>query len=103
MPREYRQYGEGSGFITNSNGIILTNAHVVSGADRVKVTLKDGRTFPGTVRGIDQPLDLAVVKIEGRNKVASSPIGQSLPLKVRRGPQTEQLSVRPAELPDTAP
>ncbi len=81
LPQEYRQYGEGSGFITNSNGIILTNAHVVSGADRVKVTLKDGRTFPGTVRGIDQPLDLAVVKIEGRN-LPVAPLGNSSQVRV---------------------
>ncbi|WP_460204342.1 HhoA/HhoB/HtrA family serine endopeptidase [Scytonema sp. NUACC21] len=66
-PQEYRQRGEGSGFIVDSNGIILTNAHVVSGADSVTVTLKDGRKFKGEVRGVDEPSDLAVVKIQGKN------------------------------------
>jgi S1-C subfamily serine protease len=81
LPREYHQYGEGSGFVTNANGIILTNAHVVSGADRVKVTLKDGRTFPGNVRGIDQPTDLAVVKIDGSN-LPVAPLGDSSQVQV---------------------
>jgi S1-C subfamily serine protease len=81
LPRTYRQYGEGSGFVTNANGVILTNAHVVSGADRVKVTLKDGRTFPGMVRGIDQPSDLAVVKIDGEN-LPVAPIGNSSQVQV---------------------
>lgn len=65
--REYQQRGQGSGFIINSNGIVLTNAHVVRNADRVVVSLRDGREFEGEVRGIDEPTDLAVVKIEGSN------------------------------------
>jgi S1-C subfamily serine protease len=66
MPTEQEQVvtGQGSGFITNANGTILTNAHVVSGADKVTVTLKDGRTFEGVVKGTDEVTDLAVVKIE---------------------------------------
>lgn len=60
LPREYHQRGQGSGFIVDANGIILTNAHVVSGADEVTVTLPDGRTFQGDVRGTDEPSDLAV-------------------------------------------
>ena len=74
LPKEYRQYGEGSGFIVDASGVILTNAHVVSGADKVKVTLKDGRTFQGNVRGIDEPSDLAVVKIAGNN-LPVAPLG----------------------------
>ena len=65
FPQEYQQRGQGSGFIIDSNGIILTNAHVVRGADRVTVTLRDGREFEGEVRGADDPSDLAVVKVEG--------------------------------------
>ncbi len=65
MPREFRQRGQGSGFIVDRSGIILTNAHVVSGAETVSVLLKDGRTFQGDVRGADETLDLAVIKIEG--------------------------------------
>ncbi|MDX2256625.1 MAG: HhoA/HhoB/HtrA family serine endopeptidase [Pseudanabaenaceae cyanobacterium bins.39] len=59
--------GTGSGFIFNANGEILTNAHVVSGVDRVKVTLKDGRTFDGKVLGKDRVTDVAVVKIDAQN------------------------------------
>jgi len=63
IPRERQVRGQGSGFITQKSGIILTNAHVVSGADRVTVTLKDGREFEGVVKGTDEVTDLAVVKI----------------------------------------
>ena len=64
MPKERQLRGQGSGFITQKDGIILTNAHVVSGADRVTVTLKDGREFAGVVKGTDEVTDLAVVKID---------------------------------------
>ncbi len=67
LPKEYLQQGQGSGFIIDSNGIILTNAHVVSGAERVTVRLRDGRNFQGEVRGVDELSDLAVVKIKGEN------------------------------------
>ena len=59
--------GTGSGFIINSDGIVLTNAHVVDGADRVTVTLNDGRDFTGQVLGEDELTDVAVVKIEANN------------------------------------
>jgi S1-C subfamily serine protease len=65
IPEQRQQLrGQGSGFITDKSGIILTNAHVVSGADRVTVTLKDGREFQGEVKGTDRVTDLAVVKID---------------------------------------
>ena len=81
LPREYRQYGQGSGFIIDSDGIILTNAHVVRGADTVTVTLPDGRTFSGVVKGTDEPSDLAVIKIEGNN-LPVAPLGDSDQLQV---------------------
>ncbi|MDJ0719420.1 MAG: HhoA/HhoB/HtrA family serine endopeptidase [Prochloraceae cyanobacterium] len=81
LPREYREQGTGSGFIIDSNGIILTNAHVISGADRVTVRLRDGRSFPGVVRGVDEPSDLAVVKINGEN-LPVAPLGNSSELQV---------------------
>ena len=59
--------GSGSGFIFGSDGRILTNAHVVDGADTVTVKLKDGRQFVGKVLGIDTVTDVAVVKIEANN------------------------------------
>ncbi|MGK7877001.1 MAG: HhoA/HhoB/HtrA family serine endopeptidase [Xenococcaceae cyanobacterium] len=68
VPQERRITGQGSGFIIDRSGIILTNAHVVSKADKVTVTLKDGRTFEGEVRGTDEVTDLAVVKIDARGE-----------------------------------
>ena len=56
--------GMGSGFIVRSDGIILTNAHVVEGADEVRVKLTDRREFKGKVLGIDHVTDVAVVKID---------------------------------------
>jgi S1-C subfamily serine protease len=64
QPQEELLRGQGSGFIIDDTGNILTNAHVVNGADRVVVTLKDGRTFEAIVEGVDEVTDLAVVKIE---------------------------------------
>ncbi|MDZ8226685.1 MULTISPECIES: HhoA/HhoB/HtrA family serine endopeptidase [unclassified Nostoc] len=59
--------GTGSGFIISADGRILTNAHVVDGADTVTVTVKDGRTFTGKVLGKDELTDVAVVKIQADN------------------------------------
>ncbi|MBH8560970.1 trypsin-like peptidase domain-containing protein [Nostoc sp. CENA67] len=59
--------GTGSGFIISSDGRILTNAHVVDGADTVTVTVKDGRSFTGKVLGKDELTDVAVVKIQADN------------------------------------
>ncbi len=64
QPQEERLRGQGSGFIMDDTGNILTNAHVVNGADRVVVTLKDGRSFEAIVEGVDEVTDLAVVKID---------------------------------------
>ena len=71
-PRQERLRGQGSGFIIDKSGIVLTNAHVVDKADRVTVTLNDGRTFPGEVQGTDEVTDLAVVKIN--TKQANLPV-----------------------------
>jgi S1-C subfamily serine protease len=70
----------GSGFIINSNGEILTNAHVVNGADTVTVTLTDGRSFKGKVMGADTVTDVAVVKIQANNLPTVS-LGDSEQLK----------------------
>jgi serine protease Do len=63
-PQERVQRGTGSGFIISSDGRILTNAHVVEGADEVTVVLKEGRSFAGKVIGADPVTDVAVIKIE---------------------------------------
>ncbi|MEH2242795.1 HhoA/HhoB/HtrA family serine endopeptidase [Nostoc sp.] len=67
QPRQRVERGSGSGFIINSSGQIVTNSHVVDGADRVTVTLKDGRTFDGKVLGEDPVTDVATIKIEANN------------------------------------
>lgn len=81
VPQKFRQQGQGSGFIVDPQGIILTNAHVVSGADKVTVKLTDGRTFAGQVKGFDEFSDLAVVKIEGENLPVVS-LGDSSKIQV---------------------
>ena len=63
-PSERVERGTGSGFILNANGTILTNAHVVEGADAVTVTFKDGREMRGEVIGEDPLTDVAVIKVE---------------------------------------
>jgi S1-C subfamily serine protease len=63
-PYEEHLQGQGSGFIVDADGTILTNAHVVEGADKVTVILKDARRVEGTVLGVDEVTDLAVVKIK---------------------------------------
>lgn len=74
---EQRLRGQGSGFIIDSNGLILTNAHVVDRADRVSVRLKDGRTFNGEVLGADEITDLAVVRISGSTDLPVATLGDS--------------------------
>jgi len=65
--RQRIREGTGSGFIFSSEGLVLTNAHVVEDADEVKVTLKDGRSFAGVVVGTDPVTDVAVVKVPAEN------------------------------------
>jgi len=67
MPRERVERGTGSGFIINKDGDIITNAHVVSGADKVTVILKDGRQIEGKVLGSDEMTDIAVVQAKADN------------------------------------
>jgi serine protease Do len=63
-PREYYSAGLGSGFVWDTDGDIVTNNHVVSGADRISVTFNDGTTVAGKVVGTDPDSDLAVVKVD---------------------------------------
>jgi S1-C subfamily serine protease len=56
--------GNGSGVIVDATGYILTNYHVISGADRINVRFYDGAELPGKVVGSDRETDLAVVKVE---------------------------------------
>lgn len=83
-PQEQRvpeQRGTGSGFIISSDGVILTNAHVVEGADEIRIRLTDNREFSGKVLGLDKKTDIAVVKIEAKDLPVLK-IGSSEQLKV---------------------
>ncbi|MBK8691893.1 MAG: trypsin-like peptidase domain-containing protein [Deltaproteobacteria bacterium] len=61
-----RRHGSGSGVLIREDGVIVTNHHVVEGATRILVHLRDGRTFSGRVLGSDPSADLAVVKIDAQ-------------------------------------
>lgn len=79
--RERTSAGIGSGFIVRADGQIITNAHVVAGATRVFVAMRDGTTFPARVVGIDELNDLAVLDIEAQN-LPVAPLGSSSDLLV---------------------
>ena len=68
--------GIGSGFIIRENGVIVTNAHVVQGATRISVMMRDGTTHSAKLLGQDETNDLAVLKIEARN-LPVAPLGDS--------------------------
>jgi serine protease Do len=59
------QLSQGSGFLVSQDGYILTNAHVVKGADKITAVLNDGRELDATLVGADQHTDVAVIKVEG--------------------------------------
>ncbi len=76
-----RRGGSGSGIIVRSDGIILTNAHVVGTARTVEVRTADGRTFTGNVLGLDPTVDTAVVRVNASN-LPAAPLGDSDKLEV---------------------
>ncbi len=78
---EEQDAGEGSGIIATSDGYIITNAHVVEGADSLKVILYDGSTYEAELIGSDSVTDLAVIKIEAANLVPAT-FGSSSDLQV---------------------
>ena len=73
--------GKGSGVIIDPKGYVITNNHVIDGAARVQVHLKDGRSFIGEVVGADSATDVAVIKVDANNLPAAS-LGDSEKLKV---------------------
>ena len=81
IPRERREHSLGSGVIVNSNGYILTNSHVVTGATNVKVALSDRREMPGKIIGVDPGTDIAVVKID-TDHLSVLPFGDSSKVEV---------------------
>ncbi|MDP9001640.1 MAG: trypsin-like peptidase domain-containing protein [Myxococcota bacterium] len=78
-PREL--HGLGTGFVADKNGVILTNNHVVEGAQTIRVKLSDDREFPGRVVGTDPPTDIAVVRIDV-NDLPPLPLGDSDAIEV---------------------
>lgn len=82
--REYKEpdrRGAGSGVIISNDGYIVTNNHVVAGADEILVKLNDNREFAGRIIGLDANTDLALIKIEGKD-LPTLPIGNSDELKI---------------------
>jgi S1-C subfamily serine protease len=75
-PEDRVERGTGSGFILTKDGRLITNAHVVEGADTVEVTLKDGRAFTGKVLGLDPVTDVAAIKIDASN-LPTAALGKS--------------------------
>ena len=72
------QAGLGTGFIIRSDGVIVTNAHVIAGASTISVMLRDGTTYPAKAIGTDETNDLAVLKVDAKDMpVAPLEIGRA--------------------------
>jgi len=82
MPRQYRQVGQGSGFIITKDGYILTNNHVVGDADKITVRLHDGREFQAKRVGSDPKSEVAVIKIDGAEDLPFVEAGDSRSLEI---------------------
>jgi len=80
--RSFKEKSLGSGFIISNEGYILTNNHVVAGADEIKVKLSDGREFKGEVKGSDEKLDIALVKINAKDHLPVAQLGDSDAIEV---------------------
>ncbi len=74
--------GQGSGVIIDSNGYIVTNNHVIEGASRVQIHLRDGRSFEGEVAGADPATDVALIKARTDSNLPAATLGDSDSLKV---------------------
>ena len=72
-----RERGQGSGVVIDSDGLVLTNAHVVERVDTVSVTLADGQQLDGQVVGTDSVTDLALVRLQGHDLPPKAPLGDS--------------------------
>jgi serine protease Do len=81
IPLDIPQEGIGSGVIFDSNGWILTNKHVVAGSGKLTVRLNDGRSFDGSIYGIDTLTDLAIVKVDATG-LPTAPVGDSSSIQV---------------------
>lgn len=82
QPRQYKQRGQGSGFIFSKEGYILTNHHVVGDADKITVQMSDNREFDAEIMGTDPSSDVALIKIKGSHDLPVLPLGDSDALEV---------------------
>ncbi len=82
QPQERSQTAGGSGFIVSSDGEILTNNHVVSGAQRIQVKLRDGEVFTARVLGTDPATDVALIKVDAKHNLPALNLGDSQQLRV---------------------
>jgi serine protease Do len=80
--RARREQSLGTGFLITPDGYVLTNNHVVSGADEVMVKLSDGREIKGEIKGLDEKLDLALIKISDKEAFQAVDLGDSDALEV---------------------
>jgi len=80
-PQRHKMHGQGSGFIISHDGFILTNNHVVEGADSIKVILSDNRDFIAKVIGTDPKTDVALIKITDPENLPIMPLGDSSKLE----------------------
>ena len=82
--KDYKKSSLGSGFIIDTKGFIVTNNHVIEGADQIKVKLAKGKEYDAKVIGRDPKTDLALIKIEGNEKFEALTMGDSDKLQVGR-------------------
>ena len=80
--RPRREQGLGTGFLISSDGFIITNNHVVDGADEVMVKLSDGREMKGEIKGKDEKLDIALIKVSDKSSFPYADMGDSDALQV---------------------
>ena len=79
---EFKQPGQGSGFIIDKSGYIVTNNHVVAGADTIKVILKDDTEYDAKIVGRDPVTDIALIKVAAKGNLPTVPMGSSEKLRV---------------------
>src|SRR5579884_2242738 len=77
IPHQFTQHGLGSGVIVSKDGYVLTNYHVVQHANRIKVTLMDGRAFSARIIGADEKTDVALIKIDAGKPLPYAQLGDS--------------------------